>query len=51
MDHLRHQKYKNKELNNTRILKVKNSTLELENDFKSINIFINDIDKFRKKKI
>ena len=42
MDHLRHQKYKNKQL--------KYSTLELENNFKTINISINDIDKFEKKK-
>ena len=34
MDHLRHQKYKNKQ--------SKNSTLESENNFKSINICIND---------
>ena len=34
MDHLRHQKYKNKQL--------KNSTLEFENNFKPIIISIND---------
>ena len=34
MDHLRHQKYKNKQL--------KNSTLEFENSFKPIIISIND---------
>ena len=28
MKHLRHQKYKNKKLNNAKVLKVKNSTLE-----------------------
>ena len=50
MNHLRHQKYKNKQLNNTRVLKVKKSTLELENDFKPINKSINDIGKFEKKK-
>ena len=37
MDHLRHQKYKSEQcLNNSRkkkILKVKNSLLELEKDF------------------
>ena len=43
MDHLRHQKYKNKQL--------KNSTLELENNFKPINICINDMDKFEKKEL
>ena len=43
MGNLRHQKYKNKQL--------KNSTVELENNFKIINISINDIDKFEKKKI
>ena len=48
MNHLRHQKYKNKQLNNTRVLKVKKSTLELENDFKPINKSINDIGKFEK---
>ena len=37
MGHLRHQKYKNKQL--------KNSTLELENDLKPINISINDMDE------
>ena len=35
MDHLRHQKYKNK---------------QLENNFKPINISINGIDKFEKKR-
>ena len=48
MNHLRHQIYKSKQLNNTRVLNVKNITLELENDFKAINISINDIDKFEK---
>ena len=48
MNHLRHQIYKSKQLNNTRVLNVKNITLELENDFKPINISINDIDKFEK---
>ena len=42
MDHLRHRKYKNKQL--------KNGTLELENSFKPINISINDMDKFETKK-
>ena len=41
MDHLRHQKYKSKQL--------ENSTLELENNFKPINISVNDMDKFEKK--
>ena len=36
MDHLRHQKYKNK---------------RLENNFKPINIFINDMDEFFKKEL
>ena len=35
MDHLRHQKYKHK---------------QLENNFKSNNISINDMDKLEKKK-
>ena len=43
MDHLRHQKYKNKQL--------KNSNLELKNNFKPINISINDIDKLKKKEL
>ena len=43
MDHLRHQKYKNKQL--------KNSTLELENNFKPINISVNDMDKFEIKEL
>ena len=38
MDHVKHQKYKNKQL--------KNSNLELDNEFKLINISINDMDKF-----
>ena len=38
MDDVKHQKYKNKQL--------KNSTLELDNEFKLINISINDMDKF-----
>ena len=42
MDHLKQQRYKKKQL--------KNSTLELDNNFKPINISINDIDKFEKKK-
>ena len=36
MDHLRHQKYKNK---------------RLENNFKTINTSINDMDKFEKKEL
>ena len=40
MDHLRHQKYKNKQL--------KNSSLELENNFKPINISTNNMGKFEK---
>ena len=35
MDHFRHQRYKNKQL--------KNRTLELEINYKPINISINDI--------
>ena len=41
-DHLRHQKYKNEQL--------KNNTLELENNFKPINISINDMDKLKRSK-
>ena len=41
MDHLRHQGYENKQLMNT--------TLELENNLKSINISINDMGKFEKR--
>ena len=40
MDHLIHKKYKNKQL--------KNSTLELELDFKLISIYIHDMDKLKK---
>ena len=36
MNHLRHQKYNNKQFNNTRVIKVKNSPLELEKDFQPI---------------
>ena len=39
---MRHQKYKNKQL--------KNTPLELENNFKLINISVNDMDKFEKKR-
>ena len=42
MGNLRHQKYKNKQW--------KNSAVELENNFKTINIYINYIYKFKKKK-
>ena len=42
MDHLRYQKYKNKQL--------KKSTLELENSFNPINVSVNDTDKFGKKR-
>ena len=43
MDHLRHPKYKNKQLNN--------SNLQLKNNVKLINISINDMDKFEKKEL
>ena len=43
MDHLRHQKCKNKQL--------KNSTLESENNFKPSNISMNDMEKFEKKEL
>ena len=50
MNYLRHQKHNNhKQLNITWVLKVQNSSLELEKDFKAIIIFINDVDKFKKK--
>ena len=42
MDNLRYQKYKSKQL--------KNNTLDIENNFNPINISINDMDKFKKKK-
>ena len=50
INYLRHQKYKNKQLNNTRVLKVKNRTLELENYFKLISLPANDMDNFEKKR-
>ena len=43
MDHLRHQKYKNKQF--------KNNTLLLEKCFKPINKSINDVDIFKKKEL
>ena len=46
MNHFRHQKHKNKQSNNTWVLKVKNSPSEFEKDFKPINISTNDVDKF-----
>ena len=45
MNNLRHKKYKNKQLNNTKVLKVKNSTQKLENNVKPIKISIIDMDK------
>ena len=48
MNDLRHQKYKNKQFNNTRVLKVKNSPLDLEKDFKQLSV--NYIYKHKKKK-
>ena len=52
MNHLRHQKYKKKQqLNNTRALNVKSSPLELEKDFKPINVSINDMEKFEKEEL
>ena len=47
MNNLRHKKYKNKQLNNTKVLKVKNSTQKLENNFKPIQISIIDMDKIK----
>ena len=43
MDHMRHPKYKNKQL--------KNSTLELRKNYKPINISRNDMNKFEKKEL
>ena len=43
MDHLRHQKYKTKEL--------KNRNFELENNFKPMNMSINIMDKLEKKEL
>ena len=39
------ENYKNKQSNNTRVLKVRNNSLKLEKDFKPIKISINDTDK------
>ena len=39
------ENYKNKQSNNTRVPKVRNSSLKLEKDFKPIKISINDTDK------
>ena len=50
MVHLRHYKYKKEHLNSTGILKVKNCTLELENDCRPINVSINVFDKFEKRR-
>ena len=41
VDHFRHQQYIYKQL--------KNSTLKLENNYKPINISLNDMDKFEKR--
>ena len=59
MNHSRHQNCKNehtemKYFNNTskkRILKVKNSPLELQKGFKPISITIADMDKFEENEI
>ena len=54
MNHLRHLKYERKQLKNAqniRLLKVKNSSLKLKKDFKPINLLINDMDKFKQKKL
>ena len=54
MNHLMHQSYKSKQLNNTqknRALKVKNSPLELEEYFKPITISIDDMYKLEEKEI
>lgn len=51
---LRQQNYKNKHFSNivtNRVLKVKNSPLELEKYFKPINISIDNTDKFKEKEI
>ena len=51
MNHSRQQNYQNKHFNNTqknRILKVKNSSLELEKYFKPINVSVDDMGKFEK---
>ena len=48
MKHLKYQKCNNK---NTRILKVKNSTLKLEKCYKSIIISMSNMDKFGKKEL
>ena len=48
------QNYKHKHLNNTqkdRLLKVKNSLIELKKYFKPINVSIDDMDKFEEKEI
>ena len=45
-NHLRNQKYKNKQLSNTWVLLVKNSPWELQKRFKQYKISINDIDEF-----
>ena len=45
MNNLRHKKCKNKQLNNTKVLIVKNSTQKLENNVKPIKISIIDMDK------
>ena len=42
---------KNKQLNKSRVLKVKNCNFELENGFKTINTSINDIGNFLKKEL
>ena len=47
---MRYEEHKNKQLSNTRVLKVKSSPLEMEKSFKMINISIIDMDKFEKRR-
>ena len=51
---MRQQSYENKHFNNilaNRVLKVKNSPLELEQYFKPINVSIDNMDKFKEKEV
>ena len=57
MNQSRYQNNKNEHLNNiqkkkkTRILRVKNSCLNIGKDLKAINVSINDMKKFEEKEI
>ena len=49
MNHLRHQKYKNKQLHNTRFCIGKEYHFRISNNFKPTTISVKDMGKLEKK--